>query len=127
MTTRRLSVLAAILALAGVAASSVAGIPDPSLSTVPNVIASPGGSIPYNVTIVGQGGSLRANEKLDALRTRRCRCGRSVTTGSSIRTPISSCSSARLTWMNVFWDMRSPLACKKVSRRLARFQVVEKL
>ncbi|MDZ4805172.1 MAG: hypothetical protein SGI90_09950 [Candidatus Eisenbacteria bacterium] len=56
MTTRRLSVLAAILALAGFAASAVAGIPDPSLSTVPNVIASPGGTIPYNVTIVGQGG-----------------------------------------------------------------------
>jgi hypothetical protein len=33
-----------------------AGIPDPALSTIPNVVASPNGTIPYRVTIVGQGG-----------------------------------------------------------------------
>lgn len=38
--------------------TAVAGVPDPGLSTVPNVIAVPGGSLPYTVTIVGTSGPL---------------------------------------------------------------------
>jgi len=48
-----------ILALFGLivtATPAFAGIPDPALSTIPNVIASPNGTVPYRVTIVGQGG-----------------------------------------------------------------------
>ncbi|TPW18038.1 MAG: hypothetical protein FD129_139 [bacterium] len=58
MITRQLPVLAVVLALLGVAANSAAGIPDPTLSTIPNVVASPGGLMPYRVTIVGLGGPI---------------------------------------------------------------------
>lgn len=34
------------------------GVPDPALSTVPNVLAVPGGSVPYSVIIVGTSGPL---------------------------------------------------------------------
>lgn len=36
----------------------VAGVPDPTLSTVPNVLTVPGGTLPYAVTIVGSSGPL---------------------------------------------------------------------
>ena len=52
---------AAPVVLAGLlcaTAPAVAGLPDPSLSTIPNVLAVPGGGSPYSVTIVGDGGPI---------------------------------------------------------------------
>lgn len=60
MITRRLAALVSIITLAGFSTVALAGIPDPNLSTVPNVISSPGGAMPYRVTIVGQGGPVAA-------------------------------------------------------------------
>lgn len=40
------------------APSTYAGVPDPALSTVPNVLAVPGGSLNYQVTIVGTSGPI---------------------------------------------------------------------
>jgi hypothetical protein len=37
-----------------------AGIPDPALSTIPNVLSVPGGLLPFTVTIVGDGGPVAA-------------------------------------------------------------------
>lgn len=48
----------ALAGLLGVSAVSLAGIPDPALSTVKNVIVCPDGSIPYSVTIVGTSGPI---------------------------------------------------------------------
>ena len=44
------------VALGLVAAGALANIPDPQLSDVPNVIATPGGSMAYTVTVVGSQG-----------------------------------------------------------------------
>lgn len=60
MTTRQPAVLLSMLALALISGVASAGIPDPNLSTVPNVVATPGGALPYRVTIVGQGGPVAA-------------------------------------------------------------------
>jgi hypothetical protein len=45
------------LALALSAGAVSAGIPDPALSTIPNVVASPGGAAAYQVSIQGAGGA----------------------------------------------------------------------
>mgnify|MGYP000240449255 CR=1 FL=1 len=52
--------LAGLLSVVAFCAATVAsaGIPDPALSTVKNVIACPDGSIPYSVTIVGTSGPI---------------------------------------------------------------------
>ena len=50
-----LSLLVLGLLFASVAA---AGVPDPALSTVPNVVGVPGGGILYSVTIVGTSGPI---------------------------------------------------------------------
>lgn len=56
---RRLKLASLLSAVAVMAASlASAGIPDPVLSTVKNVIACPDGSIPYSVTIVGTSGPI---------------------------------------------------------------------
>jgi len=47
-----------VLLVSSIVAVSVAsaGTPDPSLSTVPNVLVSPGGIVPYNVTVISTEG-----------------------------------------------------------------------
>ncbi|NNF06614.1 MAG: hypothetical protein HKN21_07625 [Candidatus Eisenbacteria bacterium] len=50
--------LAAIMVGALTASVSFAGIPDPALSTVPNVLVSPDGSLEYKVTVVGADGPI---------------------------------------------------------------------
>lgn len=47
-----------VASLLALPATSRAGVPDPALSTVPNVIAVPGGSLNYSVTIVGTSGPI---------------------------------------------------------------------
>ena len=54
--TKRLAGSIAAVCLLLASTTALAGIPDPTLSTIPNVIASPNGTVPYRVTIVGQGG-----------------------------------------------------------------------
>ena len=46
------------LGLVAVPAAVFAGVPDPLLSTIPNVIGSPDGGLPYRVTIVGTSGPI---------------------------------------------------------------------
>lgn len=41
-------------------APALAGLPDPALSTIPHVLAVPGGGFAYTVTIVGDGGPVAA-------------------------------------------------------------------
>ncbi len=56
---RRYGVITLLLALGLLSASvSGAGVPDPNLSTVPNVTSAPGGGLLYNVTIVGSSGPI---------------------------------------------------------------------
>lgn len=50
---RTLVVIVMTLAVAGAA---FAGTPDPTLSTVPNVVVSPGGVMPYTVTVISAQG-----------------------------------------------------------------------
>lgn len=47
-----------LVSLFALSAPAAAGIPDPTLSTIPNVIAFPGGTAAYTVTIVGVGGPI---------------------------------------------------------------------
>lgn len=57
---RRYGVPLLVLALGLVVAPAavLAGVPDPALSTIPNVIGSPDGSLAYRVTIVGTSGPI---------------------------------------------------------------------
>ncbi len=56
---RRFRLLIAALAVGAVAASAAyAGIPDPNLSVVPNVLYSPGGTLEYTVTVNGSSGPI---------------------------------------------------------------------
>lgn len=57
---RRYGVPFIVLALGLIAAPAVslAGVPDPALSTIPNVLGSPDGLLAYRVTIVGTSGPI---------------------------------------------------------------------
>ncbi|MDZ4803993.1 MAG: hypothetical protein SGI90_03890 [Candidatus Eisenbacteria bacterium] len=57
---RRYGVPFLVLALGLVVApvSALAGVPDPALSTIPNVLGSPNGGLAYRVTIVGTSGPI---------------------------------------------------------------------
>jgi hypothetical protein len=56
---RRYSTFLSILTLSLLAASVCwGGVPDPALSTVPNVVGAPGGGLAYAVTIVGSSGPI---------------------------------------------------------------------
>lgn len=56
---RRYALSLSLLVLGFLGASTaLAGVPDPALSTVPNVVGSPSGGINYNVTIVGSSGPI---------------------------------------------------------------------
>jgi hypothetical protein len=56
---RRYALSLSVLVLALLAGTvAQAGVPDPSLSTVPNVVGVPGGGMIYSVTIVGASGPI---------------------------------------------------------------------
>jgi hypothetical protein len=56
---RRYSLSLSLLVLGLLSASvASAGVPDPSLSTVPNVVGAPGGGLLYSITVVGTSGPI---------------------------------------------------------------------
>jgi hypothetical protein len=56
---RRYALSLSVLVLGLLGTSSVrAGVPDPALSTIPNVVGVPGGGLLYNITIVGASGPI---------------------------------------------------------------------
>jgi hypothetical protein len=58
MALRFMAAPVVLAALLGSSLPAAAGLPDPALSTIRNVLAIPGGTVPYTVTIVGTGGPI---------------------------------------------------------------------